>query len=206
MSLPVSSTRLPSDPPRLALMSAEHALATRIRGGDEAAFEELYLAYYQPLCSFVFMLTARTDLAEELVQDLLCWIWERRAEWSPTDGGMRGYLFRAARNRALNYLKRQHVERRVADTLPAGLAAPGMGRPCSAPDVAAELSDFDDALTHALDELSPRCREACVLHWRHGLTHPEIATAMGVTVKATEALITRGLKSLRITLTAFAGS
>lgn len=206
MTMPLSSARPSTDAPRLALMSADVALAARIRAGDQAAFEELYLTYYQPLCGFVLMLTGRADLAEELVQDLLCWIWERRADWNPTDGGTRGYLFRGARNRALNYLKRQHLERRIADTLPPDRATPGMGRPCRAPDVAAEQTDFDDALARALEELTPRCREACVLHWRHGLTYPEVATAMGITVKAAEALITRALKSLRTSLGSFAGT
>jgi RNA polymerase sigma-70 factor, ECF subfamily len=206
MTLPLPSTRPSSDPPRLALMSSEHALASRIRAGDQAAFEELYLAYYEPLCGFVVVLTARPELAEELVQDLLCWIWERRAEWNPTDGGMRGYLFRAARNRALNYLKRQHLERRVADTLPPDRTTPGMGRPSRAPDAAAEQTEFGDALARAVEELTPRCREACVLHWRHGLTYPEVATAMGITVKATEALMTRALKSLRTSLVSFGGN
>lgn len=204
MSLPIASHVSPPDPPRLALVSGDDHWVGRIRGGDQAAFEALYLAYYAPLCGFAHMLVGRPDVAEELVQDLLCWIWERRADWDPAADTVRGYLFRAVRNRALNHLKRQDRERRVADALPTDRSAPGMGGPAGAPDAAAEQTDLDFAVTRALDALAPRCREACVLHWRHGLTYPEVAGAMGITVKATEALVTRGLKSLRTTLTAFA--
>jgi RNA polymerase sigma-70 factor, ECF subfamily len=207
MSLPVTSTATgprTADSPRLVLLSADHALATRIRAGDQAAFEQLYLAYYQPLCACVLMLTGRRDLAEELVQDVFCWIWEHRGDWNPADGGVRGYLYRAARNRALNHLKRHHLECRTAGTLEGDPAAPELGRPARSPDATAEQIDFDDALARALGELTPRCREACVLHWQHGLTYPEVATAMGVTVKAIEALITRSLKTLRIALGPFA--
>jgi RNA polymerase sigma-70 factor (ECF subfamily) len=201
VSLPVPSAPTPRQPDtrRLVLLPADHALAARIRAGDQAAFEQLYLAYYQPLCACILMLTGRRDLAEELVQDVFCWIWEHRADWNPAEGGVRGYLYRAVRNRALNHLKRHDVERRATDH-----SAPEMGRPASAPDVTAEQTDFDDALARALEELTPRCREACVLHWQHGLTYGEVATVMGVTIKAVEALITRSLKTLRIALGPFA--
>jgi RNA polymerase sigma-70 factor (family 1) len=204
MSVPLSSNRPLPDPPRLALVSADVDWVARIQGGDQAAFESLFLTYYQPLCSFAHLWVRRPDVAEELVQDVLCWIWERRTEWRPAGETVRGYLFRAVRNRALNYLKRQDLERRVADAAPGDRGALGMGRQGKAPDVAAEHMDLDGAVTRALDDLAPRCREACVLHWRHDLTCPEVARAMGITVKGAEALVTRGLKSLRTALGPFA--
>jgi RNA polymerase sigma-70 factor (ECF subfamily) len=169
---------------------------TRIQAGDSRAFEALYLALYPPLCAFVTTIIGNPTASEDIVQDLLFRIWERRATWGATSGGVRRYLFGAARNRALNYLKRRRVEARATDVLPVG----DMGPP---PDTQAEAADFSSALSRALANLPPRCREACVLRWRFGLAYPEIAEAMHVTQKAVEALLTRGLKSLRSTLTAF---
>jgi RNA polymerase sigma-70 factor, ECF subfamily len=206
MSLTILSNVPSPEQPRLALVSDDHEWVARIGRGDQAAFEAMYLAYYQPLCGFALFWVRQPDVAEELVQDVLCWIWERRAEWRPTGTTVRGYLFRAVRNRAFNYLKRQERERRLADAVPGDASAPGMGRQGRTPDVDAEHTDFDGALTRALGELAPRCREACILHWRHELTYPEVAEAMGITVKGAEALVTRGIKSLRTALGAFADS
>jgi RNA polymerase sigma-70 factor (ECF subfamily) len=169
---------------------------TRIRAGDSLAFEALYLAFYAPLCAFVTTIIGNSAPSEDLVQDLLCWIWERRASWQPANGSARRYLFGAAKNRAFNYLKRCRVEARVADLFPVGNDVPS-------PLTAAEAADFSSALSRALSDLAPRCRQACVLRWRYGLTYPEIADAMTVSQKAVEALLTRGLKSLRIALGSF---
>lgn len=180
----------------LALETETDDWVTRIRAGDGHAFEDLYVAFYAPLCAFVTAIIGNPAHSEDLVQDLLCWIWERRATWRPTNGGARRYLFGAAKNRALNHLKRCRIEARAADIFPVGGHAPS-------PLTVAEAADFSAALARALADLAPRCRQACVLRWRYGLTYPEIADAMSVSQKAIEALLTRGLKSLRIALGSF---
>jgi RNA polymerase sigma-70 factor (family 1) len=190
-------------PPPLAPAAADLAetladnWVARIQAGDSRAFEALYLAFYAPLCAFVATIVGNAAHSEDIVQDLLCWIWERRETWRPSNGGARRYLFGAARNRALNHLKRQRVEARVADVFPVEGDAP------TTPERFAEARDFSAALSRALADLPPRCRQACVLRWRYGLTYPEIAGAMRVTQKAVEALLTRGLKALRTALIAF---
>jgi RNA polymerase sigma factor (sigma-70 family) len=186
---------LPAIFPDLAEPAADDWVA-RIRAGDSRAFEALYVAFYAPLCAYVGTIIGNATHSEDLVQDLLCWIWEHRAEWRPTTGGARRYLFGAARNRALNYLKRCRIEANAPDLFVVGADAP-------TPLSQAEAADFSSALGRALADLAPRCRQACVLRWRYGLTYPEIAEAMRVTQKAVEALLTRGLKSLRIALGSF---
>jgi RNA polymerase sigma-70 factor (ECF subfamily) len=157
-----------------------------IRAGDEVAFRALYLAYYSPLCAFVATLVDSDDAAEELAQDLLCHIWEQRSSWRLSGTTLRAYLFSSARNRAFNQMS--------------------AGRWSTPPDESAEHADFAAALARALGALPPRCRAACVLRWQQGLTYPEIATAMGITLKGVEALLTRGVKSVRMALDAFAGA
>lgn len=186
----------------LALVTADltepatDELVRRIRQGDSRAFESLYLAFYPPLCAFVATIIGDAAQSEDIVQDLLCRIWEHRTSWRPTNGGARRYLFGAARNRALNHLKRQRVEARAVDASPPRDSGP-------TPAHHAEAADFHSALARALADLAPRCRQACVLRWQYGLTYPEIAEAMRITQKAVEALLTRGLKALRSALIAF---
>jgi RNA polymerase sigma-70 factor (ECF subfamily) len=205
---PESDTRHVIAPPSserpIALLGDDAALAARIRTGDSDAFEAMYLAYYSPLCRFTVTLVRTPEVAEELVQDLLCRIWEQRAAWSPGSVTIAAYLFRAARNRALNYLKHERIGREFADARARAEDPPGFGRGAPAPDVCAAEADFAAALERALEGLPPRCREACALRWQHGLTYAEVAAAMGITLKAAEALISRGLKALRVALGAFA--
>jgi RNA polymerase sigma-70 factor (family 1) len=190
----------PLPPPAPATADLAETVAddwvARIQAGDSRAFEALYLAFYAPLCAFVATIVGNPAQSEDIVQDLLCRIWERREAWRPSNGGARRYLFGAARNRALNHLKRERIEARAADVFP-------IEGDATTPERFAEARDFSAALSRALADLPPRCRQACILRWRYGLTYPEIAGAMGVTQKAVEALLTRGLKALRAALIAF---
>ena len=74
------------------------------RGGEIAAFRELFDRYYAPLCRFAeFWLRDRAS-AEEVVLDVYTHVWQHAAELRITVS-VRAYLFRAVRNRALNRLR-----------------------------------------------------------------------------------------------------
>lgn len=68
------------------------------RGGEIAAFRELFDRYYAPLCRFAeFWLRDRAS-AEEVVLDVYTHVWQHAAELRITVS-VRAYLFRAVRNR-----------------------------------------------------------------------------------------------------------
>jgi len=60
--------------------------------------------------------------------------------------------------------------------------------------------EFEERLIQALSQLSGRCREAFEYSRFEGLTYPEIASRMNISVKAVEALVSRSLKILRVEL------
>ena len=67
------------------------------RGGEIAAFRELFDCYYAPLCRFAeFWLRDRAS-AEEVVLDVYTHVWQHAAELRITVS-VRAYLFRAVRN------------------------------------------------------------------------------------------------------------
>lgn len=181
----------------LALVDDERHWIARIQAGDSQAFEAMYLAYYQPLCAFATACIGSREPSEELVQDVFCRLWQSRDTWRPVEPAVRGYLFNAVRNRALNYLKHEKIEYRYTQWEPPVGAAPG-------PDDEVEAAEFAAAVRIALDALPPRCREACSLRWQFELSYSEIAATMDIAQKSVEGLITRGLKSLRIALRNFA--
>ncbi len=97
---------LPVDP-RVAASDGE--LVRRIRAGDERALEEVFRAYYAGMCSFVRRFVHAPDISEELVQDVFFKLWAKRESLTDIDA-LRTYLFRAARNTALNHLRRRKLE------------------------------------------------------------------------------------------------
>jgi RNA polymerase sigma-70 factor (ECF subfamily) len=171
-------------------VSGDLDVAARIRDGDEAACEALFLAVYAPLCRFANHIVAAPDIAEELVQDVFVKLWRNRASLE-VHTSLRAYLYRAVRNSALNHVERRRTEQRWRDFAAGEAEDPPIGTTrLEAEQVAAELD-------RALSSLPPRCREVVELRWRHGLKHAEIAEALGISVKGVEIQLTRGLGVLR---------
>lgn len=166
-----------------------------VRAGDAAAFESLFRAHYAALCGFAERYTRSATLAEELVQDLFADLWARRGEWTPRTS-VRGYLFAAVRNRALNLRRRDALERDWADE-EAVAESPTLHRASETADVALEAAELHARLDAALESLPERCRLVMRLRWREQLSYAEIADVMGISTKGVENQLSRGLKALR---------
>ena len=170
-------------------------LVARVRAGDERAFESVFQTHYPALCDFAVRYVREAALAEEIVQDLFADLWARRAQWE-LHGSLRGYLFSAVRNRALNLRRRQAMERdwereEVATDSPSFQRAPDRI------DDRLERDDLRARVNAAVESLPERCRLVMHLRWREQMPHAEIASIMGISVKGVEIQLTRGLKTLR---------
>jgi RNA polymerase sigma-70 factor (ECF subfamily) len=168
----------------------ESDAVARIRAGDEAAFESLFREYHAPLCRFVYGFLRSRDLAEEVVQEVFLALWSRRASWD-VQGTVRSYLYGAARNRALNHLKRARIEQKWREAAPSEALAPA-----EATD-SAETKEVAALVRSAIDALPERCRLVMMLRWQHHLKHVEIAEALGISIKGVENQLRRGLDLLR---------
>lgn len=84
----------------------ENLVIDKLKSGDEKAFEYIYNQYYVLLCRFAYRLLGDSALVEEIVDDVIFYLWEHRTEINITFS-IRAYLFRAVRNRCLNELKAQ---------------------------------------------------------------------------------------------------
>jgi RNA polymerase sigma-70 factor (ECF subfamily) len=168
----------------------ERELLERIRRGEEEAFDAVFRAHYAPLVGLAEGMLRSRAVAEEVVQDVMLELWRRR-ESLPVEESLRAYLFRATRNRALNHLRHNRVERRGEPYL----GGERVDRP-AAPRVLVE-EEIDVALRAALGDLPDRCREVFELSRVHGLRYAEIASTLGISVKTVEAQMGKALRILR---------
>ena len=168
----------------------ERDLLARIRGGDQTAFDSVFREHYASLVRCAEAMLRRRDVAEEVVQDVLLALWQRR-DTLVVDDSLRAYLFRATRNRSLNHLRHAAIERKAEPELSAV-------EPPDAPGPAALVDEeIAAALRSAMDHLPPRCREVFELSRVHGLRYAEIASTLGISVKTVEAQMGKALRILR---------
>jgi RNA polymerase sigma-70 factor (ECF subfamily) len=59
----------------------ERALLARVAAQDRAAFKELYMLYHRRIARFLTRLTARYDLAEEIINDTFWVVWQRAGDF-----------------------------------------------------------------------------------------------------------------------------
>ena len=173
--------------------AVDRQLLTRLRAGDEAAFDAIFRGRYAVLVGVADRMLRDRAVAEELVQEVMLALWRRREELA-ADEALGPYLVRAVRNRALNHLRHLHIARRDA----VHAAGPTVAAPSgSGPVVAEELAQ---ALERAMAGLPPRCREVFTLSRGEGLSYAEIAARLGISTKTVEAQMGRALRTLRTDL------
>jgi RNA polymerase sigma-70 factor (ECF subfamily) len=171
---------------------ADKRLVNAIQTGDAEAFETLFVKYYQALWRFARRYVDSEAIGEDLVQEVYATIWEKRDQLAAV-GNIRPYLYRAVKNKALDYRKHEEVrekyERQVElqlyDTPYETAAAPRTNK------------GFTEAAQNAIEDLPDHTRHIYTMSRSEGLTYPEIAHILDISVKTVEAHISRALRMLR---------
>jgi len=185
-----------------ALNARDIALVDRIRRDELGAFEELFHAYWDPLCRYAFCYVRSTDDAEEAVQTVFARIWRNRAGWR-VGGTVQDYVYLATRNVCFDRLKREAVvrqwgERRVLELR----SSPEHGVQA---DSLIQNAEVEAAVERAFAALPAKRRRICQLRLSSGLSYAEIASLLHISQKTVETQISRGLKFLRSRLEAVRG-
>lgn len=133
--------------------------------------------------------------ASDIVQDAFLKL--QRASTDQAIENPRSYLFRVADNLALDHIRSRTAQARrfsADDTI--HLAASDEPSPERIVDYRQRLT----RLQQAVAELPAKQREAFLLHKIDGLSHTEVAEAMGISRSAVEKLITKALARCRARL------
>jgi len=171
---------------------SDDALMLRFCNGDEAAFGRLYDRYAPDLGIFLRRFVRDTTLAEDLLQTTFLSFVRARGRYVPSVG-LRAWIFTIAANAARDALRRRAARHEDA-VAPEVLGNVEGERPATSDPQMAE------AIETALQQLPPDQREAVLLHKLHGLSFPEVASALGTTVAAAKVRAHRGYQRLRVLL------
>lgn len=169
-----------------------------IRQGKEKAFREVFIAYFEPLEVFSRAYVEDKDVAKDMVQEVFTNLWNKRSSL-PEKINLKAYLYQAARNNCLNYLKRLKVqaryEKRTLDNYNDLLLNYEALIQLNFDTLS--YNELLDALNKAICQLPPKCREVFELSRYDGMKNREIAETFGISVKAVEGHISKALKHLK---------
>jgi len=178
----------------------------RVRGGDAAAFEDLYGRWSGPILRYFYHLSYDRDAAEDLLQETFLRVW-RAAPRYEVRARFSTWLFQIAKNLWIN--ERAKVLRRplkVSLDAPVGgdedspsLLHRVAGRAADPGDEAARAED-GRRLRAAIAGLSDPLRQTFVLAAFHSLPYEEVAAVLEVPVGTVKSRVWAAARVLRAAL------
>lgn len=172
---------------------SDNYLLSRLANGDMEAYEAVFTRYYATLCAYARLFVRGGEIGENIVQDLMLYLWENRTTLRITDS-LPKYLFSAVRNRCLNHLNHEMIERRVL-----GHIHQKLHDAFESPDFYV-VEELQEKIRTAVAELPKTYREAFERNRFGRQTYEEIAAELDVSVKTVDYRIQQSLKILRIKL------
>lgn len=178
----------------------EELLIKKLRKGDERAFRLLYDRHYVLLCRFANQLLNNAALAEEVVDDVIFYLWEHRQEVE-IRYSIRAYLMRAVRNRCLNELQLQshreelHISSFLSPESMEFLDSLFVDN--KQPLGMLLEQELEEELKRSIDELPLECRKVFYKSRFEQKKYEEIATELGISVNTVKHHIKNALAFLQ---------
>jgi RNA polymerase sigma-70 factor (ECF subfamily) len=191
----------------LPRMDPDQALVDALRrdaaDGGSAAAEALVDAYGDRVYRLTLRITSSREDAEEATQDTM-WTVARKIDTFKGDSAFGSWLYRIAANAAYQKLRSRKTKAReiaLDDVLP---ALDGDGRHWEPMDdwsrrvdEVAMQKELRGVLEEAIDALPPDYRTAIVLHDLEGMSNPDIAETLGISLAAVKSRVHRSRLYLR---------
>lgn len=163
-------------------------LLARFATGDPRAARQLTDRLAPRVYRLCFRLLGDRAEAEDITQEAMMKLWKIAPDWRADGAAPSTWLYTVARNACMDRLRRKR-------SVPLDEAGE-MADPAPSVDRILSQAERAEALQAALGDLPLRQREAVVLRHLEGLSNPEIAGIMDISVEAVESLTSRGKRML----------
>lgn len=153
-----------------------------------ANFEEVFKAYFGPLCNYVNSYINNWEGSREIVQGAFMKIWENKEDITITSS-IKNYLYSTVRNRMIDGIRTDKKLEEYRNSI-------------SVDALVENPKDLDpyllrEEILKAVDNLKPKMKKIFSLSKFEGLTYSEIASFMNISKRAVEDNVARSLFLLR---------
>jgi RNA polymerase sigma-70 factor (ECF subfamily) len=156
----------------------------------EAFIKYLFDKYYAELCRLSFKYVGRTEISEDIVQDVFINLWNKRFVLNYS-GKIKPCLITSVINTSLNYIQSKFARQNILDESHIEDDITGFNQH---DEVVKE--ELDKIVKLAIEKLPDKCRTIFMLSRFSGLTYKEIADKLNISIKTVEAQISIALKKI----------
>jgi RNA polymerase sigma-70 factor (ECF subfamily) len=169
-------------------MNEETRRMNELATGSHDVYKALFLMYFPKVKYFITHLVKSEAIAEELAQDVFLKVWEYRERMRDVQS-FNAYIYRMAKNEALNYLEHKYVNDTYLEQY-------------RSEAVLSEESDWEAREIELIEQLivsrmPPQRKKVYEMSRMQGISHAEIATHLGISKKTVENHLNLALKELR---------
>jgi RNA polymerase sigma-70 factor (ECF subfamily) len=173
----------------------EQKLIIKLRKGKAEAYSYLFSEYYDWLCNYVFNLSGNRLLAEDIVQDAMVILWEKR-QTILISTSLKNYLFKTCHNQFLQHIRKEKIQYDTLDKIRWDAIA----------EATLENEAYDyklEKLNKLIDQLPPRCKEIFIKNKLEKKKYKEIALDLGISIKTVENQMSKAFLFLRKNVSVF---
>jgi len=160
-------------------------------GLDKVSFIEVFNSMYAPVKNFIFYKTGDMEVAEDIAQDAFVKLWEKKEDVRKES--VKSLLYTIAGNLCKNRFEHQRVVFEFAKNYTSATDS-------ASPEFEMELKEFSEKLERAIGGLKEKERVVFLMNRIDGLTYNEIASNLGLSVKAIEKRMKKALEELKQTV------
>lgn len=171
-----------------------HELIEQAKAGDTAAFRRLFERHKQPVFNFIARMIGHHHDAEDILQEVFVKVYWNLASLRDAQA-FKGWLFSAARNEAINYLRK--YRRRRLDSLEKynadKMELPNVSDDSrhANPEREAVDAELQEAVRQTLNEVPEAYRAAFVLGVLEGYSYKEVGKILGCSVNNVKSRVFR---------------
>ncbi|MEO6681341.1 MAG: sigma-70 family RNA polymerase sigma factor [Ginsengibacter sp.] len=153
----------------------EKELLQQVSEGDEAAFQSIFIGYYDRLFHYVSGFTKSKQVTEELVMDVFLKIWLGRA-LLPKINHFDSFLFRVAHNKSIDFLRAIARDPLFKDLLWDQIQFTNNDHS----DSRLMVHEYEKKLREAIGLLSPQRKKVYQLSREEDMNHDQIAAKLNL--------------------------
>lgn len=170
---------------------SDEQLLSLLRDGDSMAFNTIYDRYSRPLYLYILSKTDRGETSKDVLQDLFCTLWEKRAALD-IHQSLRSYLYQSVRHKIIDLYRKDNTYRKYLQQLIEHFDAQ--------PHNISETYDYKAKATEvfdAINRLPEKMKEIFMLSRFENLSIEQIACRLDLSQQTVKNQISKALKILR---------
>ena len=169
-------------------INSDKQLFNLFKNGDEIAFTRIFNTYWEELFISAYHILKDEDSCKDIVQEIFITLWDRREEIEIQN--LKAYLLQAVKYRVFKKIRENEKFGYFNDLY-------SNYENIQTVEYQYEFTELSGSLNKAIKNLPEKCSEVFHLSRIEGLSNPDIAKKLGISVSTVENQIYKALKILK---------